>query len=115
MATFDLRLPTDRAALGLDDDWDKKPAPHETVLKPSHQIGGGGHHRAKGEALKMICEVVTSAPQPMTRLEIARAINRAKSPYIISLIMELVESGDIVELAGVRPNRSIEYRYWRAS
>lgn len=114
MASFNLRLPTDREALGLGDDWDKKPAPHETVSIPFRRNSGGGGHRAKGEALDLIREVVTNAPQPMTRLEIAKAIQRAKSPYIISLIMELVESGDIVEIAGVRPNRSIEYRYWRA-
>lgn len=113
MATFNLRLPDDREALGISDDWDKKAARHETVSIPFRGIGGGGVHRTKGEALKMIVEVVTSASKPMTRLEIAKALNRAKSPYIIGLILSLVESGDIIEIPGVRANRAIEYRYWR--
>lgn len=114
MATFDLRLPTDREALGIGEDWDKTDARHETVSIPFHKRGDGGGHRAKGEALKMIVEVVTSASKPMTRLEIAKAIQRAKSPYIIGLIMSLVESGDIIEIPSVRPNKALEYRYWRA-
>lgn len=113
MATFNLRLPEHREALGLGDDWDKKGRADDTVSIPfQRKGGGGGQHRSRGEALEMILEVVSASPIPMTRLQIARAIGRSKSPYFLGLIVELVESGSLTETAVTRPNGALEYQYW---
>jgi len=115
MATFDLRLPDHREALGIGDDWDKKGGGVDTVSIP-FQLNNGGvvAHRSRGETLDLIVKVVSASPKPMTRLEIARCIGRSKSPYLLTLIAELADGGDITETASIRPNGLIEYRYWRS-
>jgi hypothetical protein len=114
MATFDLRLPEHREALGIDDSWDKQADGIETVSIPFQRKGsGGGAHRSRGDTERMIVEVVSAAPIPMTRLQIARAVGRAKSPYLVGLIIALVESGELTETAIRRPNGALEYQYWR--
>lgn len=102
MATIDLRTEAARREFGLPDD---------TVSIPSQRGKTEGTHRSRADGLSAIVDVVKHAPRPMTRLQIARAIGRAKSPYLVGLIVQLVESGDLSETARVRPNGAIEYLY----
>lgn len=102
MATIDLRTDTARREFGLPD---------ETVSRPSHETKSGGTHRSRVDALTLIVDVLKHAPHPMTRSQIAKAINRAKTPYFRSLIAELVDAGDLSETARVRPNGALEYLY----
>lgn len=102
MATIDLRTAEARREFGLFDD---------TVSGPSQPGKKGESHRGRAEALTLIVDVVKHARAPMTRLQIARAIQRAKTPYLVGLITELVGTGDLSETARVRPNGAIEYLY----
>lgn len=113
MPSFNLRLPNDRAALGIDD-WDKQADGIDTVSIPfQRKSGGGGAHRSRGDTERLILDAVGSSPRPLTRLQIARAIGRAKSPYLVEVIVALVESGELTETAIRRPNGALEYQYWR--
>lgn len=102
MATIDLRTDAARREFGLEDT---------TVSGPSQRGKNGDSHRSRAEALTLIVDVLKHAARPMTRLQIARAIHRAKTPYLVGVINELVESGDLSETARVRPNGAIEYLY----
>ena len=102
MATIDLRTDAARRDFGLPDD---------TVSIPSRDTKNGGTHRSRAEALALIVDVLKHAPRPMNRAQIAKAIQRAKTPYFTGLLLELVEAGDIVETAIGRPNGAIEYQY----
>lgn len=110
MPHFDLRNPSDRAALGLPDNLNPD-VDGDTVSIPSHQRRNLQKHTSRAVALSMILQAVKAAREPMTRLQIARAIGKAKSPHSIGLIMALVESGDLTETAHVKPNGLIEYLY----
>ncbi|MGJ3239530.1 MAG: hypothetical protein ACFE0Q_12545 [Anaerolineae bacterium] len=50
-------------------------------------------HRAREETLRLITEAVTAHPGGMTRTQIARAIERTKTPHLINLIESLVDTG----------------------
>ena len=50
-------------------------------------------HRARDNSLDLILEAVRNNPAGLTRTQIARALNRAKTPHLIDLIEGLVEDG----------------------
>lgn len=104
MPTIDLRDTDVRAAFNLDKDG--------TVLTPYQRGRMIAGRRSVGETMEMIVDVVKNAPQPMTRLQIARALERSKSPHLVGLIVELAESGAIFEHVRALPNGYLEYRYW---
>ena len=60
--------------------------------------------------MAMIREFVLEHPF-CTRLEIARAIGRSKSPYLLAQIEWLVMNGTLARSIQIRPNGAIEYRY----
>lgn len=114
MPSFDLRLPNDRAALGIEDNWDHQADGIDTVsIQFQHKSVVRGTHRSRGDTERLILDAVGSSPRPLTRLQIARAVGRAKSPYLVGVIVALVESGDLTETAIRRPNGALEYQYWR--
>lgn len=103
MATIDLRDEDLRAAFNLDKDG--------TVLKP-YQRGRVEGRRPVGDSRQMIVELVRSAAQPLTRLDIAKALKRSKSPHLVNLINELADSSEIVLHVSKLKNGMLEYRYW---
>lgn len=98
LKTLDLRDEGLRAELGL-----------RTVSgasqKPQRQ-----EKRSAEQALQLIREFVCDHPN-CTRLEIARGINRAKSPYVRAQIEWLVYEGVLARTHVQRPEGTIEYRY----
>lgn len=98
MAQLDLRDPALREELGLS-----------TVSVPSH-------HRSKqqkrrmGEAIELIGAYVEAHPG-CTRLDIARGLDRAKSPHLIVQIEWLVTQKVILREHVIRENGAVEYRY----
>lgn len=98
LRTLDLRDEAVRAEAGL-----------RTVSIPS-QKPARQEKRSMEQAMTMIREFVLEHPN-CTRLEIARAIGRAKTPYLLSQIEWLVLHGTLARTTNVRPNGAIEYRY----
>ncbi|MEL6405646.1 MAG: hypothetical protein AAFN11_19995 [Chloroflexota bacterium] len=50
-------------------------------------------HRPKDETLALIVDVVANAQGGLTRTQIARALERTKTPHLIELIESLVDEG----------------------
>lgn len=50
-------------------------------------------HRTRDDTRRLILKAVADSAQPLTRTQIARAIERKKSPHLIDLIEELVQEG----------------------
>lgn len=96
--TLDLRDPAVRAELGL-----------RTVSVPS-QKPARQEKRTAEQAMQMIREHILAHPF-CTRLEIARAIGRSKSPYLLAQIEWLVLHGTLARSINIRTNGAIEYRY----
>jgi hypothetical protein len=84
---------------------------NETVSIPSQRGRNVQGRRAVGETRQMIIDVVAASPLPLTRLQIARALGRSKTPHLVALIVELADSGAIVEDVRGLPNGMLEYRY----
>lgn len=98
LKTLDLRDETLREELGL-----------RTVSTPS-QKPARQEKRPMGESMAMIRDHVLNHPF-CTRLEISRALGRAKSPYILGQIEMMVRNGTLARSIQIRPNGAIEYRY----
>jgi hypothetical protein len=103
MATITLRTPEERANFGLFD---------VTVTEQSQRFEGYAKYRSRGESLDLIVTVLKTAGAPMTRLQIAKAIGRAKSPTLYGMIDELATAGRIFgSVERSRFNR-MQYVYW---
>jgi len=50
-------------------------------------------HRPREKARELILDALVENPNGLTRTQIARAINRTKTPYLIKLIEELADDG----------------------
>lgn len=98
MLTLDLRDPDVRKEAGLD-----------TVSIPSRNRSLQ-HKRPKGQALELIADFVTAHPG-CTRSDIARGLDRAKSPHLIVQIELLVQAQVIVREHVIRATGAVEYRY----
>jgi len=68
-------------------------------------------YRSRGDTLKLIVKVLKAAEKPMNRAQIARAIQRRKSPGIIAMLNDLVADGLISEIATINSRRNLEYTY----
>jgi hypothetical protein len=95
---LDLRDPAVRQELGL-----------RTVSVPS-QKPQRQEKRSAEQAMQLIRAFVLEHPN-CTRLEIARGINRKKSPHLLAQIEWLVRSGVLARMTNIRPEGTIEYRY----
>jgi hypothetical protein len=98
MAQLNLRDTSVREELGLS-----------TVSIPSHHRSKQ-EKRSMGQALELIGDYVDAHPN-CTRLEIARGLDRAKSPYLIVQIEWLVTQKVILREHIIRANGAVEYRY----
>lgn len=84
----------------------------DTVSKPSQRGRNIQGRRDVGETRQMIVQIVKASPKPMTRLEIARALERSKTPHLVALIVELADNGQIFEHVRTLQNKMLEYTYW---
>lgn len=50
-------------------------------------------HRAQDKSLNLIVTAIENSPSGLTRTQIARALERTKTPHLIELIENLVEGG----------------------
>lgn len=98
LRTLDLRDESIRAEAGLS-----------TVSTPS-QNKKRQEKRPAEQAMQMICQFVLDHPN-CTRLEIARAIGRSKTPFLLTQIEWLVLQGHLARTVNPRPNGTFEYRY----
>lgn len=101
MAKMDFRDDKKRAEFGLATG---------TVSKPFQHGNKGGKHRSRAETENAILSYVIKTGREVTRLEIARGINRAKTPHLISVIDALVESGTLVN--NQRLERGFDVHYY---
>lgn len=72
------------------------PLEDETVLKQSHLQQRGQLHRGRAETARQIIEQLYTSERPMTRREILKSLNRAKSPHLIAILERMVSEGLIV-------------------
>lgn len=86
MATIDLRSFEARQRFGLRSG---------NVSERSQREKREQYHRGRAESQALIYSACVSA-EYLTRLEIARAVGRAKTPHLVALIEELVEHGILV-------------------
>jgi hypothetical protein len=102
--TLDLRDPKERQRAGLASGtippqfWKNL----DTVLQEK---------RAVGDTRRLIVDLVYDSPKPLTRLQIARLIDRKKTPHLIGLIEQLVAEGAITRGCSVAPNGVLTYWY----
>lgn len=82
MPTLDLRDAETRLQFGLVTD---------TVSAPSLPIKTARDTRSRAETMECIIEALASGP--MTRLQIARHLGRAKTPWLIAICEDLVSVG----------------------
>ncbi|MCY3781864.1 MAG: hypothetical protein OXG78_16235 [Chloroflexi bacterium] len=50
-------------------------------------------HRPLNETRQMMIDIVAQSEVPLTRTEIVNRLNRKKTPHLISMMDELVDSG----------------------
>lgn len=101
MLKLDLRDPEVRSEAGL-----------ETVSIPSHNRSKQ-QKRPMGQALELIADYVAAHPGCL-RSDIARGLDRAKSPHLVVQIELLVQQQVIVREHVLRANGAVEYRYQTA-
>lgn len=58
-----------------------------------------------------VYKAVIDAKEPLTRLEICRAIDRKKSPHIVNMIRDLVSGGWLREIADKDKHGRPAFRY----
>lgn len=98
MALLNLRDPELRAEAGLD-----------TVSTLFHDRSIQ-QKRPMGQALELIADYVAANPGCL-RSDIARGIDRAKSPHLVVQIEFLVQQKVIMREHFIRANGAVEYRY----
>lgn len=71
-------------------------------------------HRPKHETRELIIDVLQSAPKPLSRTQIARAIERRKCPHLNNMIDLLVAEGLVQRTIKTFPTGVQGYVYaWR--
>lgn len=101
MAKIDLRDEKKRSENGLITG---------TVSKPFQHSKKGEKHRGRAETENMIMSYVIKTGREVTRLEICRAINRAKTPHLIAILNDLVNEGVLVD--NPRQERGFDVHYY---
>lgn len=101
---IDLRRPEDRQQAGLRVETVSAQSQHAETFKSPR--------RGVGDTREAILAALESG-RAMNRLDIARAIGRAKSPHLILIIERLVADGLIERVQSVRANGFVEFFYFR--
>lgn len=102
MSTLDLRNSDIREKHGLMN---------ETVTAQSHHRRTVQTHRDRAETRALIVHALYEVGQPMTRLQLARHIARAKTPHLVGLIEELVGEGIVARTQAIGANGVVVYWY----
>lgn len=68
-------------------------------------------HRPRDETRLMIMKAVQAHSGAMTRTQIARALDRTKTPHLIDMIEELVDEGFLVRYVKIFGNGVEGYVY----
>ena len=68
-------------------------------------------HRARKKTLNLIMQTIENHPSGLTRTQIAKAIERTKTPHLIKLIESLVDEGYIQRQVKVFGNGVEGYLY----
>lgn len=97
---IDLRCPTERQALGLTT---------ETVPAQSQPYQ---RKRTRRDTETAILDALYEAGRPLSRLDICRAVGRAKSPHLIAVIEALCTDGEIKRALAIGPNGKSTYVYF---
>jgi hypothetical protein len=87
MTKIDLRPTNVRNSLGLLT---------ETVSKPFQYQPARQEHRPVIDTEKMVIQTLYEHQKPMTRLELARALGRSKTPHFVAILERLVDNGLLV-------------------
>ena len=69
------------------------------------------YHRPRDETRAIIIDAVASSPRPLTRTQIADALDRRKTPHLNTLIDELVDEGVLTREVRVFHNGVKGYTY----
>ena len=67
--------------------------------------------RTHGQTVILIYEVLQAAKEPLTRREIAKAINRTAAPRFIDILEGIVDTGAIKKTEFVAHNEVIGFKY----
>ncbi|HEX2619935.1 MAG TPA: hypothetical protein VHL11_07305 [Phototrophicaceae bacterium] len=82
---------------------------------PTHQLPDTQpdyrQNRSIEATVQAIYAAVKASPVPLTRLQIARAINRHKTPHLIQIIEEMVRQGWLERTHDLFHNGVIVYLY----
>jgi hypothetical protein len=68
-------------------------------------------HRPRDEARELILEAVVQSKNGLSRSQIAKTIERTKTPHLIDLIEELVEEGHLLRRVKIHANGVEGYIY----
>lgn len=99
--TIQLTQPEQRALFGLDDTVTER----SQQLKKDQKQSRWGRQDAK-QRIAQAC-----AYRELTRLDIAKTLDRTKSPYLIALIESMVKEGYLSCRTDTMPNGVIVYKY----
>lgn len=102
--TIDLRDDKTRARAGLASE--TVPSPYRKSYKTVIQ-----EKRAVEDTRRLIVDLVYDSNQPLTRLQICRLLDRAKTPHLVALIEQLVTEGVIARGCSVNANGVPMYWY----
>jgi DNA-binding PadR family transcriptional regulator len=87
MATFDLSTPVLREQFGLRADGS------EIMSKLSQFRRERRPYRDRGVSREVVLVALRDAVGPLSRLDIARAIDRAKGPTVVNVLNDLMAEG----------------------
>ncbi|MAU08580.1 MAG: hypothetical protein CL607_02070 [Anaerolineaceae bacterium] len=68
-------------------------------------------HRPKDQSRQLIVDAILAAGGPLTRTQIARVLQRTKTPHLIALIDSLVEEGYLARSIVTFKNGVQGYQY----
>jgi hypothetical protein len=102
MVHLDLRDSEIRQQEGLSDGTVTSPSQHRHI----HQ-----EHRDRAATEQLILRALYEASAPMSRLQIARALGRSKTPWLYSIIESLVADQLLIKTQRLGANGVVVYWY----
>jgi len=94
----------------------------EIIAQSSHQKSEVGAQKTMGrlqyrgyrdrkETEALIKSVLEEAGRPLKFREVARGVDRSPSPFLRSILVEMIDRGEVLEAVDVSPNERLP-RYW---
>ena len=72
-------------------------------------------HRPRSETRQLMIDIVTKSPEPLTRSQIVKQLNRKKTPHLIDMMDDLVAQGIFMRSIVTFNNGVTGYVYSAAS